>query len=300
MKPAMIVHGGAGPWPDAEDSARGQALVDALHTGWRILEAGGTALEAVEKATNILEDFPLFDAGIGSFLNQMGEVEMDALIVDGAALDFGAVAGVKHVRYPISLARRIMTDTPHCFLAGSGADLLARQLGFPVMSNLFFVTEAEFHRFHEKQHAAPRPQGTGTVGAVALDTRGNLAAATSTGGVPDKMPGRVGDSPVFGAGGYADNRYGAASATGVGENILRVLLSKYAVDAIAGGMNARAAAAASIDHINSRFQDSQAGLIVVDRDGQVGAAHSTLKISIAWMDADGQPRVSMQGGVGVR
>jgi L-asparaginase / beta-aspartyl-peptidase len=295
MRPAMIVHGGAGPWADEEDAPKSQSLLEALHTGWKILEAGGSALDAVEKATNILEDFPLFDAGIGSYLNRMGEVEMDALIVDGTALDFGAVAGVKHVRYPVSLARKVMTDTPHCFLAGNGADLLARQMGFPVMSNLFFVTETEFQRFHAKQHAAPM----GTVGAVALDTHGNIASATSTGGIPDKIPGRVGDSPLFGAGGYADSNVGGASATGVGENIMRVLLSRYAVECIGQGKTAVEAAHASIAYINSRYKDSQAGLILVDKDGNIGAAHSTQKIAIAWMDANGQPSTAMGGGIPV-
>lgn len=293
MKPAMIVHGGAGSWPDDRDAPKCQALLEALLTGWKILMAGSSALDAVEKATGILEDFPLFDAGIGSYLNQMGEVEMDALIVDGTKHDFGAVAGVKHVRYPIALARKVMTDTPHCFLVGTGADLLARQMGFPVMSNLFFVTEAEFHRFHQKQHA----ESTGTVGAVALDLQGNIASATSTGGIPDKMPGRVGDSPLYGAGGYADSHSGGASATGVGENIMRVLLSKYAVDLTAQGKTAQEAAEASIAYINGYYENSQAGIIMVDKNGGVGAAHSTQKISIAWMGPDGQPRTSLKGGV---
>lgn len=292
MRPTIIVHGGAGTWPDEHNSPKAQSLREAAQTGWQILQAGGSALDAVEKAVNILEDFPLFDAGIGSYLNQLGEVEMDALIVDGSKHDFGAVAGVKHVRYPISLARKVMSETRHCFVVGSGADALALQFGFPKMSNLFFVTQDEFSRFHNQEHAEPM----GTVGAVAIDAQGHIAAATSTGGVPDKMPGRVGDTPLFGAGGYADNRWGGASATGVGENIMRVLLSKQAVDLMAHGKSAQEAADAAIEYINSYYEDSQAGLILVDQHGNVGAAHSTEKIAIAWIDADGQPRTQMHGG----
>jgi beta-aspartyl-peptidase (threonine type) len=289
-KPAIIVHGGAGDWSDDEDAPKSESLKEAALTGWRILQAGGSALDAVEKATNILEDFPLFDAGIGSFLNQVGEIEMDALIVDGSKPDFGSVAGVKHVQYPISLARKVMTETPHCFFVGSGADDLAQQFGFPYRPNMFFVTQAELARFQHKQTAAP----TGTVGAVALDMHGNLASATSTGGTPNKKPGRVGDSPIFGAGGYALNGFGAASATGVGENIMRVLLSKYAVDSLTHGKIAPESVQAAIDHINQFFDDSQAGIILVDAQGNIGAAHSTSKIALGWVDEHGQAHAKMR------
>lgn len=293
MQPMIIVHGGAGPWPDEHDAPKAGSLREAALKGWAILQTGGSALDAVESAVNILEDFPLFDAGIGSYLNKLGEVEMDALIVDGSKHDFGAVAGVKHVRYPISLARKVMSETPHCFFAGAGADALAQQLGIPQMSNLFFVTQEEFTRFHNQEHAAPM----GTVGAVAIDQHGHIAAATSTGGVPDKMPGRVGDSPIFGAGGYADNRWGGASATGKGENIMRVLLSKYAVDLVAQGYSAQEAADRAITYINGYYEDSQAGIILVDHEGGVGAAHSTDKIAIAWIDANGEVHTQMHGGI---
>jgi L-asparaginase / beta-aspartyl-peptidase len=293
MQPMIIVHGGAGDWPDDHNNPKAESLREAALKGWTILQTGGSALDAVEEAVKILEDFPLFDAGIGSFLNRLGEVEMDALIVDGSRHDFGAVAGVKHVRYPISLARKVMSETPHCFFVGAGADALAQQFGFPKMSNLFFVTPEEFARFHNEEHAAPM----GTVGAVAIDQNGHIAAGTSTGGVPDKMPGRVGDSPLFGAGGYADNRWGAASATGVGENIMRVLLSKYGVDLIAQGYSAQEAADMAITYINGHYEDSQAGIILIDHEGGVGAAHSTDKIAIAWIDANGDVHTQMHGGI---
>jgi beta-aspartyl-peptidase (threonine type) len=292
-QPAIIVHGGAGFFPDEQDQAVQIATRHAASIGWQILRAGGSALDAVEKAVNSLEDDPLFDAGYGSVLNRMGEVEMDALIVDGSKHDFGAVAGVKHIRYPISLARRVMHDSPHCFLIGNGADEFGKEQGLPYVPNNFFITPHEFDNFRQ-QHPSPVK---GTVGAVALDTQGQIACATSTGGVPNKMPGRVGDSPLFGAGGYADSRYGGASATGVGENIMRVLLCKYAVDQLAAGMTAQAAADASIAYINGFYEHSECGIIVADRQGNVGTAHSTIKIAVGWINPQGEPQALMRGGI---
>ncbi|MGB1288166.1 MAG: isoaspartyl peptidase/L-asparaginase family protein [Aggregatilineales bacterium] len=297
MKPAILVHGGAGPWVDETDEARKVSLKEAAMRGWQLLQEGKSALDAVEAATHILEDFPLFDAGIGSFLTANGEVEMDALLIDGATLNFGAIAGVKHVRYPISLARRVLT-MPQNFFVGAGADALAVKLGFEPVPNQFFVTDEERANFLES-YAKKQPAGvgTGTVGAVAIDSNGNIASATSTGGSPNKIPGRVGDSPIFGAGGYADNRYGAAGATGVGENIMRVLLSKHAVDRIAAGDTASQAAQNSIAYIEDFISGSEAGLIVVDKDGNIGAAHTTSKLAIGWIDADGHPQASMKHGI---
>jgi beta-aspartyl-peptidase (threonine type) len=295
MKPAILTHGGAGAWRNSDDQATLEAMQQATAAGWAILLAGGSALDAVEKAVNVLEDHPLFDAGFGSFLNSMGEVEMDALIADGSTLNFGAVAAVRRVRYPISLARGVMERTPYCFFVGDGADWLAAELGMPLISNLDLVTDTNLESFRRRKERVPEPLGT--VGAVALDSQGNLASATSTGGVPDKPPGRVGDSPIFGAGGYADNRFGAASATGKGENVMRVLLSRYAVDQIAAGMTAQEAAAAASRHISGYFETPDTGIIVVDRDGNIGASHTTHKMPIGWVDAGGAIRIRMSGGL---
>ncbi|XWX04498.1 isoaspartyl peptidase/L-asparaginase [Aggregatilineales bacterium SYSU G02658] len=283
MPPAIIVHGGAWDWPDAEDAPKTEYLRQAARAGYAVLCSGGSALDAVEKAVNILEDAPLFDAGIGSHLNADGIVEMDAIIVDGTALDFGAVAGVQRVRYPVSLARQVMQRTPHKLFVGAGADALAAKLGLELMPNIAFVTPHEWQRFLDKDTSGP----SGTVGACALDAQGHLAAATSTGGSPLKMPGRVGDSPIFGAGAYADSAFGAASATGLGENILRALLCKHAVDQIAAGQDAQAAADAAIAHIERRFRPSMAGLITIDQQGRLGFAHSSPKIAVAYIDANG-------------
>jgi beta-aspartyl-peptidase (threonine type) len=290
MKPALIVHGGAGAWDDSEDASKAPFLEEAVSVGWKILLAGGSALEAVEKAVNVLEDAPVFDAGIGSHLNAEGIVEMDAIICDGTSHNFGAVAGVQRVRYPISLAHRVMTHTPHNFFVGQGADALGRTLGLEIVPNVALVTPQEWQNFINRRPPSP----TGTVGAVAIDEHGNIAAATSTGGTPLKMPGRVGDSPVYGAGGYADTAWGGASATGWGENILRVMLTRYAVDQIEQGMTAQQAADAAIAHINARFNPSMAGLIVVDKDGRIGYAHSTPKIAVSWLAEDGRVHTAMR------
>lgn len=292
MHAALIIHGGAWDWDDALDAPKSTALLQALTVGWEILKNNGNALDAVEKAVNVLEDSPLFDAGTGSHLNADGIVEMDALIIDGSKRDFGAVGAVKRVQHPISLARKILEDTEQKFIVGDGADTIAKKLGIPHIDNASLVTEAELAYFHEK-----RTDGASdTVGAIAMDTQGHIAVATSTGGTPLKPAGRIGDSPIFGAGGYADE-FGGAGATGKGENAMRVLLSKYVVDAIRQGKTAQEAANASMHYIESLIENSMVGTIVIDKDGNVGAAHTTPKLACAWVDQNGNPQVSMRGGV---
>lgn len=286
---AIIVHGGAWNWPDEQDIPKRESLIQAVMTGWRILENGGSALDAVECAVNILEDAPLFDAGTGSHLNAEGVIEMDALIVDGTRIDFGAVAAVTRVRNPISLARRVMQETKNKLFVGAGADRLAEKMGIPLIANVDLITAQEMALFHSSQVQS----GHDTVGAVAIDQDGNIAAATSTGGTPFKLSGRVGDSPIFGAGAYADSQIGAASATGVGENSMRALLSKYAVDQIAAGYTAQQAADRAMEYMEARFEPSMVGIIVVDRNGNIGFAHTTPKIGTAWIDGTGAAQTSM-------
>src|SRR5262245_17150212 len=223
--PKLLVHGGAGEWGTKDHNQAVNGIREATAVGWQVLMDGGSALDAVEQAVIVLEDNPVFDAGVGSYLNDKGEVEMDALIADGQTLKFGAVAAVQHVRHPISLARLVMTRTDNCFFVAEGADQLAAELGMPLIPNLELMTDLELSVFRRKHAEAEK---LGTVGAVALDKTGRLAAATSTGGMPFKKKGRVGDSPIFGAGGYA-NEYGAASGTGRGEDLMRLLLCKYVV-----------------------------------------------------------------------
>lgn len=282
---AIIVHGGAGAWKlDSQRLQEGIAACrQAAEAGQKILSAGGPALDAVETAVNILEDCPALDAGRGSYLNAAGDIEMDALIVDGRSLNLGAVAAVRCVRHPISLARRVMTDCEHAFLVAAGAEAFAAQIGFPCcdFSDLLVGEELAQYQALQKEgnyktmqiFTEPGAMGD-TVGAAAMDKSGNLAAATSTGGTRKKLPGRVGDSPLVGCGGYADNETAAASATGYGEAIMKVMLSKRVADFVAAGQTAQQACTAAIDLLAARV-NGVGGLIAVDHHGQIGFAFNT-------------------------
>lgn len=292
--PRLILHGGAGPWEKDNHQQVLDGMLKAVQRGWEVLKNGGAALDAVEAATIILEDDPLFDAGVGSFLNDQGEVEMDALITDGATRDFGAIAGVQQIKNPITLARQVMTKTNHRFFIAEGAERLAVEFGMKLVPNFTFITEEEFANFKKRlEDAAAIEAGRGTVGAVALDQNGDIASATSTGGSPHKKKGRVGDVPIFGAGGYADNRYGGASSTGIGENIMRHLLSKHAVDLIGSGVPAHDAAVAAVEAVANNIPSPEVGIIVLDSKGRVGAHHTTAHMPIAWIDNDGNPQAGM-------
>ena len=271
-------------------------MTAALHVGWRVLVGGGPALDAVEAATIVLEDDPLFDAGIGSFLNDMGEVEMDALITDGTTRDFGAIAAVKRIKNPIKLARLVMTHSDHRFFVADGAERLATELNMPHVPNFTFITEEEFADFKRRLISRPPyPPGHGTVGAVAIDAHGHVASATSTGGSPHKKQGRVGDVPIYGAGGYSDDAAGGASSTGLGENIMRHLLSKTVVDLIASGTHAHQAARQAVASVAAHIPTPEVGVIALDQNGGIGAAHTTAHMPIAWVDSDGNHHTAMTG-----
>lgn len=285
MNPTIIVHGGAGPWEMESERMRVAmaACREAAVSGQRVLLAGGSALDAVETAVNILEDCPALDAGKGSYPTADGRVEMDALIMDGRNLDMGAVGAVELVRYPISLARRVMTDTKHTFLVGAGANAFADSIHFPrcTLQDLLSDLTADL-----QNKAAAGPSGD-TVGAVALDAQGNLAAATSTGGTRGKMPGRIGDSPIVGAGGYADNLTAAVSATGQGEALMKLVISKQVCDFVAAGLSAQAACAAAIQLLTERT-GAEGGLIAIDRLGRVGFSFNTRGMPYAYVVGDGE------------
>ena len=298
--PSLIVHGGAGDIPVEEWDDYLAGCRVAFETGWRLLERGQSALDAVEAAVREMEDNPAFDAGVGSVLNAEGEIELDAMIMNGQDLRPGAVAAVRGIANPVTLARRIMQDTSYNMLVGDGARQYAARIGLPLCSQAELTVPREVARYHKQQAAVLEKRkaalaGHDTVGAVAIDLFGNIAAATSTGGIAFKLPGRVGDSPLVGSGAYADNFTGGASATGHGEAIMRVLLSKTATDAAANGMSAQEAAQYSIDILAQRV-NGEGGIIVVDRQGGVGFAHNTPQMAIAWRAADGQIRVSMGAG----
>ncbi len=298
MKPAIIVHGGAGAWNLTSD--RLTEAIEACHAaaeaGQKVLLAGGSALDGVETAVNILEDAPMLDAGRGSYLNANGDVEMDALIMDGRDLNMGAVAAVSRVRYPISLARRVMTDSEHTFIVSAGADAFADSIGFPRcdVEELLVGTELERYQalkareHYETVEIFTEPGSMGdTVGAVAIDQNGNVATATSTGGTRKKLPGRVGDSPLVGSGGYADNWTAAVSATGYGEALMKVLISKQVCDFVAAGLSAQSACEAAIRLLEERV-DSKGGVIAVDRTGKIGFSFNTDGMPYAFVVGDGE------------
>lgn len=294
--PRLILHGGAGEWVGFDEASVLKSMRQAAAVGWEILKAGGSALDAVEKATNVMEADPQFDSGFGSFVNAAGEVEMDALITDGSTIKYGAVAAVRRVQHPISLARLVMTRTNNLFFVGDGADQLAAELGMPLVSNVQMITPQEFEAYrarHAGKKVVPYGQGVGTCGAVALDANGHIASATSTGGVPEKRKGRVGDTPIFGAGGYADDSLGGSSATGVGENVMRFFLCKRVVDGMSNGVNAQVAAQEGLDFLSARIPNPDAGIIVIGADGSVGAQHTTSHMPVSWITPDGDIQATM-------
>jgi L-asparaginase / beta-aspartyl-peptidase len=292
MKPALIVHGGAWDIPDAAVSACKSGCEHALTAGWRILDAGGSALDAIEAAVVILEDDPVFDAAYGSHLNLDGRVECDAIVMDGSTLRAGAVATLQHVRNPVRLSRKVLENCPHMMLVGDGAERFAQEQGIKLCANEELVTDAEreawtkckmdkhasaFHRGHEQ----------GTVGAVAIDRNGQLFAATSTGGTCCKLPGRVGDSPLIGCGCYADREAGGVSCTGYGEAIMKIVMAKTAADLLRhSSESAMTAARASVDLL-ARRTHATGGLILLDRDGNPGWAFNTPRMAYGYVQSDG-------------
>jgi beta-aspartyl-peptidase (threonine type) len=277
LKPSIIVHGGAGPIRDDSLSARLEGCKAATLTGWKILDHGGSATDAAETAVVVLEDNPLFNAGTGSTLNRLGEVEMDAAIMEGQSCRAGSVAAVSRIKNPIKLARRIMEDGRHVMLAGEGALLFARQIGFPECPSESLVVDHRRKSWQDKH---------GTVGCVAVDSHGQLAVATSTGGIFDKLPGRVGDSPLIGCGTYADG-YGAASCTGDGEAIIRVVLAKSAVDLLKAGADPQTAVEEAVALLAART-GSTGGLILIDSQGKIGYARNTTHMPVCWITLPGR------------
>lgn len=287
MPISIIVHGGAGNDFDDRVDVFERGVTRSVQAGWSILKNGGTALDAVEAAVRVMEDDPTFDAGTGSYLNTAGEVEMDAFIMDGATLNNGAVAGIQRVKNPISVARIVMEHTPHSLFVGTGAETLARQFGVPVCPMEELVAGSSSHLQGEDLLAGMKPQGLDTVGAIALDESGSIAAAISTGGTNEKMPGRVGDSPLIGCGAYADGLLGAACGTGRGEDLMKILFAKTALDRMASGLNPQEAADSILATLNERVQ-GEGGIILMNMRGEVGSAYNTHHMVHAWINADGE------------
>jgi beta-aspartyl-peptidase (threonine type) len=278
MRPIIIVHGGAGRIPDEDPAERQEGCRQAALVGWHCLLQSETALDAVEEAVAFLEDHPLFNAGRGSVLNAEGDVEMDASLMEGSALQAGAVGALRNVRNPVRVARRVLEEGRDVLLVGDGAALFARNVGIAACAREELVTDPQRARWEamEKSHF-------GTVGAVAVDGAGGVAAATSTGGLLGKRPGRVGDSALIGSGTYADRFFGAASVTGYGEAIIRVALAKAAVDLLTGDRHPVDAARMAIGILDRRGE-GQGGIILVDRMGRIGHAHNAPFMVCAFMD----------------
>jgi L-asparaginase / beta-aspartyl-peptidase len=280
-RPALIVHGGAGEVPEDRIPRHVEGCRSAARIGAAVLAAGGSALDAVQRAVEALEDDPVFNAGTGACLTEDGAIEFDAAIMDGAGLRAGGVCALGPFQHPIAIARAVLEDGQHALYAAAGADAFARAHGFSPVELETLITEAAREKL-DRVLAAGKPESWagGTVGAVALDAQGGLAAATSTGGMSGKRPGRVGDSPIPGAGNYADERAGAASATGHGEGILRVGLTLQVIQALGGGAAPEAAARAAIETLSERTGKT-GGVIVVDRTGRLGLARSTATMTWA-------------------
>jgi len=275
---ALIVHGGAGlTTPDLGPLQEAGSRI-AVTAGWQVLARGGTALDAVCAAVATFEDDPAFNAGVGSTLTSAGTVEMDASVMDGSDLRAGAAALVRTVRHPVLLARALMEDGRHVFLAGPETDAFADRSGLVRCSPDELVTDRQRQRF--ERHL--RAHGEGTVGAAAMDRSGHVAAATSTGGLSCKSPGRIGDSAIIGAGTYADDSLGAASATGDGEAIMRVALAKRVVDSLGDGAEPSHAARRALRYLEQRV-GGHGGIIVVDARGRVAHAYTTPHMTVAFM-----------------
>ncbi len=317
---AIIVHGGAGAIAGERLELMQEGCKEAAQAGWQVLQTGGTALDAAETAVRILEDNPNFNAGTGSTLTTAGTVEMDAGIMEGHTLNVGAVAGVECIKNPISLARKVL-ESPHVLLAGRGAQEFAREQDISLCRAEDLITERQRNNWQaalaeqsakvnesgqqneREQRYVRRVVGSvsanrqtpgtqarteteqeekhGTVGATALDMYGNLAAATSTGGIRNKYPGRVGDSPLVGCGFYADE-HAAVSCTGQGEDFIRLMIAKRAADFVARGDTAQAAAEAAIAVLSAKAEGT-GGLILVDRLGNVGYAWNSEHLARACM-----------------
>ncbi|HZQ20212.1 MAG TPA: isoaspartyl peptidase/L-asparaginase [Terriglobales bacterium] len=285
--PVLLVHGGAWAIPDELVSAHLNGVRKAVEAGWSAIMKGGSALDAVEEAVVVMEDDAAFDAGRGSFLNREGKVQLDALIMDGATIRAGGVGCVEHIANPVRAARKVLSESPHVYFVAEGAERFAQEHGIPLCKNEDLVISREVERLREFQaDGSAKNQelfaptiSHDTVGAVALDGKGNIAAATSTGGTLNKAPGRLGDSSLIGCGCYADNQSAAASTTGWGEPIMKLVLAKWAADRVASGNLPQWVAAEAMNYLKDRL-GGHGGIILLDAQGRFGIAHNTPRM--AW------------------
>ncbi len=310
INPVLVVHGGAWDIPDDMVEAHLKGVRNAATSGWRVLGRGGSALDAVEEAVVVLEDDETFDAGRGSFLNRDGKVQLDAFIMDGATLRGGGVGCVERLRNPVRAARKILSDSPHVYFVAEGAERFAEAHGITLCRNEDLVTPKEIERLkaYQAQYAGDgngkdlfAPSGSremlshDTVGAVALDSQGNIAASTSTGGTLNKAPGRLGDSSLIGCGCYADNLSAAASTTGWGEPIMKLVLAKWAADRVQSGSLPEWIAQEAMNYLKQRL-DGNGGIILLDAKGRFGIAHNTPRMAWA-IQTSGKQEAGIQRDV---
>jgi L-asparaginase / beta-aspartyl-peptidase len=285
MTPTIIVHGGAKTITDDKVAANNAGCTAAAEAGWAVLINGGTAAEAVEAAIRVLESDQTFNASLGATLNSDGEVELDAAIMEGS-LSWGAVAAVQGIRHPISVARKVMDDKPRLLVA-RGAERFATDCGAEMCKKDDLIADEQLEEWKEDQKVVDRPN---TVGCVALDASGILAAGTSTGGTTKQQQGRVGDTALVGSGLYADNKIGGCSTTGDGESIIPVVLAKTAIDFLSGDRHPDEAAQMAIDALVSKVK-GEAGCILIDRQGRFGWAYNSSHMACAYM-TEGQDKVA--------
>jgi beta-aspartyl-peptidase (threonine type) len=306
---AIAIHGGSGTIEKGGFSAEREAevratLERAVRTGHEILAAGGSSLDAVTRAITLLEDSPHFNAGRGAVFNAEGKNELDASIMEGANLNAGAVAAVHNVRNPVLLARKVMTDSAHVMLMGEGAEAFAREQGIAFEDDAYFHTDYRWQQL-QKAKASNRPDASylsetpdtwfSTVGAVALDRDGNLAAGTSTGGMTNKQWGRVGDSPIIGAGTYADNRSCAVSATGHGEYFIRATVARDICARVQYSDASLAEAADQVVRQQLTAMGGAGGVIALDPEGNIALTFNTSGMYRASIDIRGEVYVAIYG-----
>ncbi len=314
-RPVIVVHGGAGNWRPERRKPGLTGVKEAANVGFEILRTGGNALDAVEAAVVCMENNEVFNAGKGSTLTIDGQVEMEASIMDGKTLNAGAAGLLKNIKNPVRLARIAMEHTDHVFVTSTAAEKLAEVFGLEKTEPL---TELRLRYWGELQQKLKREKGrhylpklkkllaahpnlfeTDTVGAVALDSDGNIATATSTGGLTLKLPGRIGDTPLIGCGTYADNEAGACSTTGIGEVAIKMVLAKTTCDFMRYGQPAQEAAESSIKLVNRRMRlKGSMGLIAIDMHGGIGAAHNSPHLCWAYMTSEmHEPLVALKAKI---
>jgi L-asparaginase / beta-aspartyl-peptidase len=290
--PSIIVHGGSGTWPDDTHEAAITGTRAAASLGWKLLNEGWAAMDVIEQVVRVLEDDPTYDAGRGSYVNAAGQVELDAIVMDGETLKTGAVAALRGVANPISVARLVMARTPHNLLVGSGARQFAIDQGISMIAEETLLVGKELEKWQAIQVGKTvepmAAAGKGTVGAVVRDVNGHIAVGTSTGGTLDKLPGRVGDSPLIGCGAYVDDPMGGASSTGLGEGIMKIVMAKACCDLMAGGMPADEAARRAVARLDDERIKGWGGVIAIDPQGRVGFAFNSAHLSRAYSTPDGE------------